>query len=189
MVKINIDPVKLGNLEVGWWRAHHEGDKTKLLELLVEYNVNFYGFSQVEAKDAIGDLIQGVKYHDTREWAKAIDSVSKFYLRVKEKTELSFDPEEIAGLEVGWWKLHDELENNPDKSRLAEAFAKLYATQFGKEVEDLLKAGNFKAEATKEHDLAEDRKTPSSEIEAHWNKAKQLLIGFHSELKRVFAKL
>jgi len=96
MVKIIIDPVKLGNLEVGWWRAHHEGDKGKLLELLVEYNVNFYGFSQDEAKDAIGDLIQGVKYHDTREWAKAIDSVSKFYLRVKEKTELSFDPEEIA---------------------------------------------------------------------------------------------
>ncbi|KKQ51924.1 hypothetical protein A2865_00765 [Candidatus Woesebacteria bacterium RIFCSPHIGHO2_01_FULL_39_17] len=187
MVKIIIDPVKLGNLEVGWWRAHHEGDKGKLLELLVEYNVNFYGFSQDEAKDAIGDLIQGVKYHDTREWAKAIDSVSKFYLRVKEKTELSFDPEEIAGLEVGWWKLHDDLENNPDKSKLGEAFAKLYAVQFGVEEEKLTKAGRLKAEATRQHDIAEEPSTPTREIEKHWKKANQLLVNFHSELKRVLS--
>ena len=54
---------------------------------------------------------------------------------------------------------------------------------FGIDRNKLKIAGKLKAEATKEHDLAEDLNTKDDEIEKHWNKAEELLINFYSELK------
>ena len=183
MANIELNPVQLGNLEVGWWKAHNDEDKPRMSRLLVEHNVSLYGFTPEEAQEALKSLVQGVNHHDTREWDKAAEATTSYYEKVKEKTGLDFDPKEVAELEVGWWQLHDELEDNPDKTRLAEAFAKLYATQFGKDVEKMAKAGQLKAEATREHDLAEQPNTPEGEVDNHWNKANQLLIDFYSDLK------
>lgn len=185
MARIEIDPTQLGNLEIGWWKAHNDHDKPKMAQLLVQQNVALYGFTPDEAKEALQQLVQGVNYHDTREWDKAVDAVTVYYQKVKDKTNLDFSPRKVAELEVGWWQLHDELEHNPDKSQLAEAFAKLYATQFGIDTEKMIKAGQLKAEATREHDLAEDPGTQPSEVDGHWDKANQLLIGFYSEIRNV----
>ena len=181
---MKIDPVKLGNLEVGWWRAHNDQDKPKLAKLLVEQNMLMYGLTQDEAKSALGDLIGGVNYHDLREWDKAIKAVTDYYQKIKSKSNLKYDPVIVAKLEVGWWRLHDELEHNPDKSKLAKAFAKLYSVQFNIEIEKLVKAGKLKAEATNEHDLVENPNTPKTDIDSHWEKAKQLLIDFYTELSK-----
>lgn len=179
---MKIDPVKLGNLEMAWWRAHNDQDKSKLARLLIEQNMLMYGLSQDEAKLALGDLIGGVNYHDLREWDKAIKAVTDYYQKIKSKSNLKYDPVIVAKLEVGWWRLHDELEHNPDKSKLAKAFAKLYSVQFNIEIDKLVKSGKLKAEATNEHDLAEDPNTPINEVEIHWERTKQLLIEFYTEL-------
>ncbi len=187
MPRIEIDPIQLGNLEVGWWKAHNDHDKQRMAQLLVQQNVALYGFTLEEARTALQKLVKGVNYHDTREWDKAIEAVTDYYQKVKDKSGMEFDPEQVARLEVGWWQLHDEFEHNPDKSRLAEAFAKLYATQFGVDIEQMLKAGQLKAEATREHDLAEDPDTPQHEVDKHWDRANKLLIDFYSELKSVLS--
>jgi len=49
--------------------------------------------------------------------------------------------------------------------------------------EKMRKAGQLKAEATREHDLAENPNIPPNEVEKHWDKANQLLINFYAELK------
>jgi len=180
-----IDPVQLGKLEVGWWRAHNDHDKPKMAQLLVQQNVALYGFTPQEAKQALRQLVEGVNYHDTRDWKKAIEAVAGYYQKVKEKTGLTFNPQQLAELEVGWWKLHDELENNPDKSQLAKAFAQLYSTQYGVDTEKMMKVGQLKAEAIREHDLAEDPGTPPDQIEKHWDAAGRLLIDFYGEIKNV----
>lgn len=182
---IEIQPKLLGNLEIGWWRAHNDKDKQRMLELLIEYTKAFYGISAEGAQSALQYLIEGVKHHDTREWDRAIDSVTEYYQIIRNETEFEFDPRELAELEVGWWHLHDELEHNPDKSALATAFAKLYATQFGLDIESMMEVGRLKAEATQGHDLAEAPETSPSDIELHWSKAKQLLIDCYVEMKRV----
>lgn len=187
MARIGIDPTQLGNLEVGWWKAHNDHDKPRMAQLLIQQNVALYGFTPEEAKTALQKLVEGVNCHDTREWDRAVDAVTDYYQRVKDKTDSSFDPRQVAELEVGWWQLHDKLEHNPDKTQLAEAFVKLYATQFGVDFKKMLKAGQLKAEATKEHDLAEDPSTESAEIDGHWSKANQLLIDFYGELKSVLS--
>ena len=183
MISIELDPVQLGNLEVGWWKAHNDKDKARMAQLLVEQNVALYGFTPEEAQEALNSLVQATEYHDTREWSKAVETTTSYYQKVKKKTGLGFDPKEVAELEVGWWHLHDELEDNPDKALLAHVFSKLYSIQFGIDAEKMTKAGQLKAEATREHDLAEEPNTSEVEAETHWNKANQLLIDFYSELK------
>jgi hypothetical protein len=187
MTRLEVDPIQLGNLEVGWWRAHNDKDKSKMAHLLIEQNMALYGFSSEDAKASLQDLVEGVSYHDTRQWDEAVNAVTGYYQKIKEKTGLRFNPAEVAKLEVGWWQLHDELEHNPNKTPLADAFAKLYATQFGLEIEKMKKAGQLKAEATREHDLAEDPDTLPNEVESHWDKANQLLIDFYGELKNALA--
>lgn len=179
---MKLNPKQLGDLEVGWWKAHNDKDKPRMAQLLIEHNVALYGFTPEEAQEALKSLVHGVNFHDTREWDKAIEATAVYYQKVKDRTGLDFDPKEMAELEVGWWKLHDELEDNPDKTQLAEAFAKLYSTQFGVEVEKMAEAGRLKAEATREHDLAEEPDTSKGEMEGRWDKANQLLIDFYTEL-------
>jgi hypothetical protein len=183
MHKFNFDPIKVGTLEVGWWKAHHIKNKSLMSELLIKQNVELYAFTLQEAEIALKELVTGVNFHDTREWDKAIQATSLYFLKIKEKTNLDFNPQEIAETEVGWWQLHDKLENNPDKTELAETFTTLYSKMFGIDKNKLKIAGELKAEATKEHDLAEDSNTKNDEIEKHWNKAEELLINFYSELK------
>ncbi|MFA6005537.1 MAG: hypothetical protein WC775_03580 [Patescibacteria group bacterium] len=179
------DPTRLGTLEVGWWKAHNEKNKPEMVKLLTEQNMLLYKLDEEEAEKALQLLAGGVKFHDTREWDKAIDEVTKYYALIKSKTGAAFNPEEMGKLEVAWWQLHDKLEHELDKTELARLFALLYATQFGVDVELLTYAGELKAAATYEHDLAEDPNTPLEDVDAHWDKAKGLLVGFYEELKKV----
>ena len=83
MARIELDPTQLGNLEVGWWKAHNDHDKPKMAQLLVQQNVALYGFTPDEAKMALQKLVEGVNYHDTREWDKAVEAVTGYYQSVK----------------------------------------------------------------------------------------------------------
>lgn len=184
MHKFGFDPIEIGTLEVSWWKAHHKKDKEMMTQLLIEQNIKIYGFNQDEAESALKELVTGVNYHDTREWNKAVEATTHYFAKIKIKTSLSYDPEEIAELEVGWWQLHDKLENSSDKTELAKMFTKLYSKMFNINESKLKKAGQLKADATHEHDLAEDLLTKSDKREEHWDKAKILLIEFYSELKK-----
>lgn len=188
MAKIEIDPVKVGVTECGWWRAHHQGDNVRMFSLLLEQNMLVFGLDQNSAKEAVLVLAESNQHHNSHDWAKAKVAVTNYYSLIKERTGLSFDPQRAAELEVGWWETHDELEGNPDKSALARNFAELYAEIFSLEPEQLRTAGEIKARATQEHDLAEDKNTSEEDAKAHWQLAEKLLVDFYQELKKVLAR-
>jgi hypothetical protein len=185
MIRIKFDPVQVGKLEVGWWKAHNNKDRELMYKLLVEQHMALYGFSEEEAKEALGYFIKGVKFHDSRDWNKAIEAVKDYYQIIKSKLDLNFEVAVLAKLEINWWQLHDELEDNPNKIRLAETFADLYSAEFGFERLDMLDAGKLKAQATHEHDLAEEDGIGIKMVNKHWDDAERLLIEFYKELDKV----
>ena len=128
-------------------------------------------------------MIQAVKDHDIRDWDSAINQMVAAYKLIKDKTKASFDPTEVARQEVGWWELHDKLEFVDDKTPLAEAFAKLFALVFEVSEGDLEKAGKLKAEATRQHDLAEEDGVNAEDEQKHWKLAEEKLVRFYEELK------
>jgi hypothetical protein len=187
MTRIEFDPITVGEKEFGWWKAHFEGNKEQMLRSLLEHNMLLFGLNQDEAREALLVLAESTRYHDSHDWPKATEAVRNYYCIIKGKTGLNFDPQKAAELEVGWWKTHDELEGNPDKSELAKNFAELYAEIFSLEPEQLKVAGEIKAQATLEHDLAEDKSTSEQQAEVHWQAAEKLLVDFYKELKKVLA--
>lgn len=183
-MRLEFDPKEAGKAEIGWWIAHNQKNKKTLFELLVEQHTVLYGLSHEAANQALLPLIDAVEAHDSRNWEGAIESATKYYQSLKDKTGLVFDPEEVATLEIGWWRLHDELEGNPDKAPLVVQFTKLYSQLFGIPEEKLKNAAISRALATLEHDLAEDPETSPSKASFHWEQAEKFLVGFYEELKK-----
>lgn len=185
MFKLDYDPAKVGKTEQLWWKAHNEKNKPEMIKLMIEEHIQIYRMDGETAMKALIILAGGTQYHDVRDWEGAKRAANEYYEMIKEHTGLSFDSQKMAELEIGWWILHDELEHIEDKTELAKAFAALYAAEFGVDEEKLMEAGRKRAQATYEHDLAEDPQTPVAEIDKHWDNTAILLGDFYRELKRV----
>ncbi len=70
MARVEMDPVRLGNLEVGWWRAHNEKNKSRMAQFLVEQNVALYGFTLEEAREELTKIFSMKKLNQNcRKWS------------------------------------------------------------------------------------------------------------------------
>ncbi len=185
MAKLEFNPKLVGQAETNWWIAHNNKDKSKMLLHLSEQLSLLYGLSEVETTQALSYLAQAIKHHDDRTLDQAHQAIGNYYTIIKDVTGLTFDPQAVGDLELAWWDIHDELEDNPDKSLLAQAFTRLYAQQFNIDKEKLVTAGTIRAKATLEHDLAETDGITPEQSRTHWHNTEQLLIEFYSELFNV----
>lgn len=185
MQKLNFDSKSVGKVEVSWWQAHNIGDKQALMLGLVQHNAELYGLTMEEAQSVVQFMAQAVKAHDTKDWDSAIAKMTSAYEIIKVKLGASFGPAEAARQEVGWWELHDELEFVEDKTPLAQAFANLFALVFEVSSDELAEAGKLKAEATRQHDLAEADGVDESVSLHHWEQAEKNLVAFYEHLKSV----
>lgn len=93
---------------------------------------------------------------------------------------------ELAHHEVEWWKAH----HRHNIIGLRENMAKLYSLQFNITYREALKAVEFRVQATKEHDLAEEfeDKGNKSEADKHWFNTESLLRQHFKILKSMRAK-
>jgi hypothetical protein len=80
---------------------------------------------------------------------------------------------QLAYHEVEWWKAH----HRKDKVNLVEHMAKLYELQFGITYAQAKQAVEFRVEATKWHDIAEDLEDEGKQKESdeYWQKTEELL--------------
>lgn len=189
MSLINFDPKIVGRYECGWWMAHNYGDNEKLLQNIIGEHCELYGFDVIEAKGALDCFFNAIKMQnpkiprEKRDWEGCYQEITKYYMIIKTKTGLKFDPKKAGKMEVDWWILHDNLEFVKDKTPLANAFAKLYSEVFGIDEGKMKKLGELRAKATYEHDLAENTETPKNQVDKHWKETEKLLVGAYEELK------
>lgn len=183
--KIDFNPVEVGEVEYGWWRAHNDKDYPKVIEFLALQFSKQYGLSPEKAKRAIEPFVHAVEYHDQGNWERAAETLAGVYEAIQKNTQLSLDPKVVAKKEVYWWRLHDELEDQEDKTPLIEAFMDLYSAIYGVDRELLRDAAEQRTLATVEHDKAEQEGVTPEEAEGHWDNVKQHLVAFYTQLKRV----
>ena len=81
--------------------------------------------------------------------------------------------QELAKYEVGWWKAHHRKE----RDELIENMVREYELQFDIPYEQAREAVMKKAEATREHDIAERLEDEGNQAEAdkYWQNAEELL--------------
>ncbi len=180
---VAFDPVKVASLEVKWWQAHNDKDRPLLIQILILWLQELYGINQEDAQNLVRYLAKAVAFHDRRQWQEATREMVGYYEHINKILSANMDVEKAGELEVGWWKLHDELEFVEDKTPLAKHFSKLYANVYSINEATLQNCGVLKAEATREHDYAESSDTENDEISTHWQNAEKYLNNFYAELK------
>jgi len=182
---IDFIPEEVGGAEYGWWRAHNDRDYSKLAEFLTLQFSKQYGLSAEKAEMVSSSFLQAAKYHDQRDWEGATETITGVYRVIQKNTKLSFDPKVAGEREINWWRLHDELEDQEDKTPLTEAFMDLYSEIYGVDRELLRGAAEQRTLATVEHDKAEQEGITPKEAKEYWNNAKKHLITFYTQLKEV----
>jgi len=181
--KVSFGPKKVARLEISWWQAHNEKNNQKLFKFLMEWLKELYGLKTKVTQEATELLRKGVLAHNQKDWQKAVDLVGKFYDLIKKETNYVFEPVAVAELEVNWWQIHDQLENDLDKERLEKAFCDYYGEIYRLSGLQAAKIAHFKALATQAHDLAESSLSEKDQ-EKYWQQAEEFLLKAYQSLRQ-----
>lgn len=189
--KVKFKPEKVAELEVGWWQAHNnwklnrtEENKKRMINLITDWFMSLYGLEKKDTQDIVGILFKAIESHQKKDWKKSAKILQDAYVIIKEKTGYFFTPVAASELEVNWWRIHDELEDDLDKSRLEKAFRDFFGEIYRLSDLQATQVARFKALATYAHDLAE---SSQSEIESkkYWQLTGEYLLKAYRALREV----
>lgn len=181
---IDFNPESAAQAEYEFWRAHNDKDVPRLRTALESWTGELYGLDPKTSAEAVEHLLEATQRHDVRDWEAATKCAMKYYQVIAEHSGLRFSSRQAGTLEVTWWRIHDDLEHKTDKTPLVDAFSRLYAEVFGVPQDVIRESCKLKAEATVEHDRAEDSDTAPEKVEEHWGAAARALEQSYLALKR-----
>jgi hypothetical protein len=169
------DPAEVARLETAMWRSYYEKQRVRLFNQLSEllrtqYNMPLIRSNRVAyyAADAAFVFKKGKQRSD---YEQALPDLIKFYEAVREMSDLPFDPQRAARLELEWWIIHRERAQHPPGD-LARALAELQAEIYRVPVERLMEHGRLRAEAM----TIRDTKAETGGVtEEDWKRIDELL--------------
>jgi hypothetical protein len=169
------DPDEVARLETAMWRSYYEKERVRLFNQLSEllrsqYNMPLFRSNQVAyyAADAAFVFKKGKQRSD---YEKALPQLIKFYQSIRTMSDIPFDVERAARLELEWWIIHRErARHTPGDLELA--LAELQAEIYRIPVERLMEHGRLRAEAMT---IRDTRAEASGVTEADWARIDELL--------------
>jgi hypothetical protein len=105
------------------------------------------------------------------DYEKALPDLVKFYQAIREMSDLPFDINRAARLELEWWIVHRER-NQHKPGDLERALAELQAEIYQVPVERLMEHGRLRAEAMT---IRDDKAESGGVTEADWARIDDLL--------------
>ncbi len=169
------NPDEVARLETAMWRSYYDKQRVKLFNELAEllrtqYNMPLIRSNQVAyyAADAAFVFKKGKQRSD---YEKALPDLIKFYTAVRKMSDIPFNVERAARLELEWWIIHRQrAEHAPGD--LDHALAELQAEIYQIPVERLEEHGRLRAEAM----AIRDTKAEAGGVtEADWREINTLL--------------
>lgn len=169
------NPDEVARLETAMWRSYYEKQRLQLFRQLSEllrtqYNMPLVRSNQVAyyAADAAFVFKKGKQRAD---YEKALPELVKFYDAVRKMSDVPFDVDRVARLELEWWIIHRQRANHAPGD-LERALAELQAEIYQVPIERLMEHGRLRAEAM----TIRDTKAESGGVtEADWARIDELL--------------
>src|SRR2546423_5496137 len=169
------DPDEVARLETAMWRSYYEKRRVQLFNQLAELLRTQYRMSQLRSNqvayygaNAAFVFKQGQQRSD---YEKALPDLIKFYSAVRKMSDIPFDVDKAARLELEWWIIHRQRAQHPPGD-LEKALAELQAELYRVPVERVMEHGRLRAEAM----TVRDTKAETTEVtEADWAKINELL--------------
>src|SRR5882762_3788060 len=122
------DPDEVARLETAMWRSYYEKQRLRLFNQLAEllrtqYRMSPLRSNQVTYYGANAAFVfkQGQQRSD---YEKALPDLLKFYGAIRKLSDIPFDVDRAARLELEWWIVHRERDQHAPGD-LAKALAEL----------------------------------------------------------------
>jgi len=169
------DPDEVARLETAMWRSYYEKEQLRLFNQLSEllrtqYSLPLIRSNQVAyyAANAAFVFKEGKK---RAHYEEALPNLVKFYQSLRKISDISFDADKAARLELEWWIIHRERADHPPGD-LDRALAELQSEIYRIPVERVMEHGRLRAEAMTIRDTKADA---GGVTEADWARIDQLL--------------
>lgn len=169
------DPDEVARLETAMWRSYYERQRLRLFRELSEllrtqYNMPLIRSNRV-AYYAANSAFVFKKGKQRADYEKALPELLKFYQEIRGMSDLPFDVDRAARLELEWWIIHRERARHPPGD-LDRALAELQAEIYQVPLERVMEHGRLRAEAM----TIRDTKAEAGGVtEADWARIHELL--------------
>ena len=169
------DPDEVARLETAMWRSYYEKQRVRLFNQMTELLRSQYHMTPVKsnlvayyAANAAFVFKEGKERAD---YEKALPDLIKFYSAVRKMSDISFDVDKAARLELEWWIIHRQRAQQAPED-LEKALAELQAELYRVPVERVMEHGRLRAEAM----TIRDTKAETTGVtEEDWAKINELL--------------
>src|SRR6266480_7756277 len=169
------DPDEVARLETAMWRSYYDKQRLRLFNELSEllrtqYHMPLIRSNEVAyyAANAAFVFKQGKERVD---YEKALPDLLKFYGEIRKLSDIPFDVDRAARLELEWWIIHRERDRH-QSGDLARALAGLQSELYQLPAERFAEHARLRADAM----TIRDTKADAGRLtEADWAKIDELL--------------
>jgi hypothetical protein len=169
------DADEVARLETAMWRSYYEKQRLKLFNQLAEllrtqYRMSTLRSNQVAYYGANAAFVfkQGQQRSD---YEKALPDLVKFYDAIRKMSDIPFDVDRAARLELEWWIIHRQRAQHAPGD-LDKALAELQAEIYHVPLDRLMEHGRLRAEAMTTRDTKAEK---GGVTEADWARINELL--------------
>ncbi len=169
------DADEVARLETAMWRSYYEKQRVRLFNQLSEllrsqYNMPLIRSNRVAyyAADAAFVFKKGKQRSD---YEQALPALVKFYDSIRQMSDIPFDVNRAAQLELEWWIIHRERAKHAPQD-LSRALAELQAELYRAPLEQLAEHAALRAEAMTIRDTKAEQ---GGVTEADWARIDELL--------------
>lgn len=169
------DPNEVARIETAMWRSYYDRQRLKLFlqlgeALRTQYKMPFWKseWAAFQAAKAAFVFKDGKKRED---YQQALPNLLKFYSSVRDMSDINFDVETAAKLELEWWIIHRERETQPAGS-LEKSLAELQSELYRVPPSRLEEHAKYRAEAMK---IRDTKAKEGGVTEEDWKKIDELL--------------
>ncbi|HEX6303814.1 MAG TPA: hypothetical protein VFZ76_06470 [Anaerolineales bacterium] len=178
------NPDRVAYYEANGWRAYYDRKWSRLLKLIIsmaqeEFNIPFpisllaaYYVTRASAAWVPVD-------HDER---VVRGYYEKFYRLARRYSGLSFDPAEVAGLELKYNDVHRRLAGKPDKTEFIETMVELHSALFCISLDEALESAELRVKANNTVDLIASG--ASSDPEGDWERIESYLTQCYKSIEQ-----
>jgi len=170
------DADEVARLETAMWRSYYDKKQIQLFNQLSEllrtqYHMPLVRSNQV-AYYAVNAAFTFKDGKTEKDYEKTVPDLVKFYGAIRKMSDIPFDVDRVARLELQWWIIHRERwKRKPDE--LPKALAELQAAIYGVPVDRVMEHGRLRAAAMAMRDTKADKGQAMTEED--WKKINALL--------------
>ena len=178
------NPDEVARLETAMWRSYYQKERVKLFNQLTELLRTQYNLpllrSHLVAYQASKAAFVFKEGRSRADYEKAMPNLVSFYEEIRKVSDISFDVNRAAQLELEWWIVHRERKKHA-AGDLDKALAELPAEIYRAPVEQMMEHARFRAEAMT---IRDDKAEAGGVSEADWQKIEELLRASWASLSK-----